>query len=29
MSILHELSENYELLFAEFDRINSVENELT
>ena len=29
MSILHELSENYERLFAEFDRINSVENELT
>ena len=29
MAILHELSENYERLFNEFDRINSIENELT
>lgn len=29
MAILHELSENYERLFNEFDRINGVENELT
>ena len=29
MAILHELSESYERLFNEFDRINSVENELT
>ena len=29
MAILHELSENYERLFNEFDRINNIENELT
>ena len=29
MAILHELSENYERLFNEFDRINGIENELT